>query len=49
MSVRIMVVYVEIDDETSQGDEFETLMDEVDGVVKGYLDPAIRKVKVIEP
>lgn len=51
MSVRIMVVYVEIDDEVSQGDEFETLMSEVENVVKSYtsMDDAILKVKVVEP
>lgn len=49
MSTRMMIVMVEIDDDVSQGDEFETLMSEVENVVKGYTDPAIGKVKVIEP
>ena len=48
MSTRVIVVVVDIDDDVSQGDEFETLMGDVEDVVKGYIDPAIGRVRVME-
>ena len=49
MSTRVMAVAVDIDDEVSQGDEFETLMSMVDDLIKSYIDPAIGRVRVFEP
>lgn len=43
-----MAVVVDINDEISQGDEFETLMGMVDDLIKGYTDPAIGRARLVE-
>ena len=48
MTERKMIVVVEVDDDVAQGDEFEGLMAEVENVVVQYIDPAFKRVKVIE-
>jgi hypothetical protein len=42
------MVLVEIDDTVSQGDEFETLMADVQNCVEMFHDPAIKRTKVTE-
>ena len=43
-----MIVFVDVDTDVSQDDEFEAMMAEVEMVVQVFSDPAIKRVKVVE-